>query len=488
MIVIVSILLTIGAALFYIVHAPLITIFFSSIFLGATVFLFSQTLRAALVWCIVSFFIFAGGFLVYAHQRDIPKSFFGERVVRGEVRSVDRRLDSTVLVIRDTEYATDVRVFLDTVTPHLPGDTVSLGGTIKPPEDFMTDTQKIFPYKEFLHTRGVYGVLYNPKLITVEGYRVTVSRLATKVRFFVAETFSQTVSFPYDGIVAGMLVGYQGGISDEIETLFMETGTIHVLVLSGYNIMLLAGACMFLFRNTPYILRFSVTILAIVFLVFISGAGVASVRAGIMGGLSLFAGLLFRQYDPFRALCFCYIGFLCYSPASIFIDPGFHLSFLATFCMILVVPKIEPYVSFLPETNGINIKEVVLLSCLLPLCMAPYTMYFSGAISLSTIFANMLLAVVIPLIMVLGGLVLLISFISPVAQVFGLALTFVLTIAVDGICFLTVFPIYNTPNLSAWGVVCIYVICVLVLFRKELKIFIAGLQKSFLQETSPFEK
>lgn len=476
MIVVVSILLTVGAALFYNAVHSFLLIFLGGIIFSIALCLFLRIKHFVLYGICFSGCVVLGAFVMSLHEIATPSSFFGTRLVTGVVHTVDRRLDSTVLIVRDTTYNKRIRVSLEGVTPYLPGDAVSLRGTIKPVEDFVTDTERIFPYKSFLESKKVYAVMQRPQISEGVSNRITVTRLATKVRFFVADTFAQYVAFPYDGIISGMLVGYQGGISDDIEKVFQNTGTIHTLVLSGYNIMLLAGACMMLLKQVPYNIRFGITICAIIFLVVISGSGVAAVRAGIMGILALSARTMFRQYDPLRALFICFLCFFFYSPLSIFVDPGLHLSFLATFCMLAVIPKIEHLASWIPKTKIVDMRETILLSVSLPLFMLPYTIYFSGTTSLSVIAANALLSIVIPFLMCLGILVLITSFITPLATVCGAVMNTVLSISVRCLEMLERMPYYNTPPFSGWGVVAIYMLLFVFLFRKEIKEFIVRLQ------------
>lgn len=488
MIIIVSLLLTIGAALFYIGTLSIQVILLGSSVFVFLVFMYFRTIRAGIFCLSIIFFVCAGAVMMSTSIRDISASFFGTRTISGTIKSVDRKLDATVLIVEERDTKLGIRVSLPSVTQHLPGDVVSLSGDILPPEDFITDTERIFPYQKFLEAKKVYGVVRNPKELHVVSQKITPVRLATKVRFFVADIFATHVSFPYDGIVSGMLVGYQGGIPKDIETLFRETGTIHVLVLSGYNIMLLAGACMLVLKKVPYTLRFFLTICAITFLVMVSGSGVAAVRAGIMGSLSLFAGLLFRQYDPQRVLFLCFIFFFFWSPLSIFVDPGLHLSFLATFCMLAVVPKIESLFSFIPKTKFLDIRELVVLSLTLPFIMLPYTLYFAGFVSLSTIIANMLLSVVIPIVMILGGIIFISSCIPVVAMVFGVLLSTILSFVVKVLSVFSLLPMQNTPAFSAWSVLCIYILFFGLFFRKEISSFMQGLQKSLRKVPSSSEK
>jgi predicted membrane metal-binding protein len=150
-----------------------------------------------------------------------------------------------------------------------------------------------------------------------------------------------------------------------------------------------------------------------VLIVLISGAGVAAVRAGIMGTIALSAGLLRRSYLPLRALTISLLFFFFTNPIIIFADPGFHLSVLATIFMILVVPKIETLFLFVSEK--FNSRELVILALCVPLFMLPYTMYFSGLVPMASPFANILMAITTPFFMLAGASILAVTWCGPFA-------------------------------------------------------------------------
>jgi len=137
------------------------------------------------------------------------------------------------------------------------------------------------------------------------------------------------------------------------------------LFLSGYNITLLA-ASRHSFEAVPFRLADGADFPCGHFVVLISGSGVASIRAGIMAAIALAAGLSVRTYQPLRALTIAYLVFFFLTPATIFADPGFHLSFLATGFMILVLPRIQRLFPRHDRSCG-TVREILLLACMVPI-------------------------------------------------------------------------------------------------------------------------
>lgn len=486
MIELIALFLTGGALVYQSFHMSLVDSAILSCFIIVGVFLMIRTMRGLLFGLLLGMSFVCGALLLWQHDEVVPKEVFGDRAFDAQIVSVDRRLDKTVLVVNDTRYDTKLGVTLYSRQKLLPGDRVAITGRVMEPEDFVTETGRVFPYEEYLASKGIVGVVYRANTHVVSKGGFSLSRVTTILRFRIADIFAQYVSFPVDGVLSGMLVGYQGGLPQSIQDLFKHTGVLHVLVLSGYNITLLAGFLGLLMRRLPFRLRTILIIICITLLVLISGAGVASVRAGVMGSIALFAGLSIHTYRPFRALTIAYLFFFIVSPSTIFVDPGFHLSFLATLFMILVLPKIESWFHFIPSTPYVDVRELLLLAILVPIFMLPYTMYFNGSFPLASPFANIVLAIVTPAIMLLGIMVLSVSWIPFLGAIVG-GLISVLGRFI--IWLLEVFnhlPIWNTPPLAWWGVDLIYIVFLVWLFRVELMTYVSQLRNSLRRQTSSY--
>jgi len=430
---------------------------------------------------------FTGAILFVTQESVTPSEVFGKRSFVAQVVSVERELTSTKILIKDSVYIKKIQVTLYNQSSVLPGDTVKVSGIIEEPQDFVTDTGRLFEYRNYLKSKHIVAVGRNVEIELLQKGGWSITRSATIARQWIVERLATYVSFPFDGIAAGMVFGYQGGIPKGIEELFRTTGVLHTLVLSGYNITLLGGFLGLLLQRIPQRVRIGLTFVAISFLILMSGAGVASIRAGVMGSIGLLSILTLRQYNAIRALSVSYLLFFVWSPSSVFIDPGFHLSFLATFCMISVVPKIEKMFYFIPKTPYINIRELVTLAVVLPVFILPYTMYFSGVAPLSSFVANIVLGVVTPIIMIVTPLVIAFSWFAPLASLIGMILATLLDVTVQLLKMFDRLPKYNTPELTSWSVVGIYCVVIIFLFKKELKVFIERLRSSLLLQTNSFE-
>lgn len=472
MLEIVALMITVGAMVYH--HASLATLIGIGVGLVVVCSILCRSARGFVCGLVLAGAVALGALAVWMSEIPTNPDLYGKRAFDARVVSVDRRLEKTNVVVVDSDY--DAKIQLSTTVPTdvLPGDHVSVRADVERAEDFTTDTGRVFGYRAYLQSKGIVAVARNAVIGPVMSSSVSLVRIPTKLRYTFADIFSRYVSFPFDGVLAGMVVGYQGGLPQSIQDLFRNTGVLHVLVLSGYNITLLAGFLAILLKALPFRMRSVITIIAIALIVLVSGAGVASVRAGIMGGIAVFAGLSIRTYQPVRALTISYLVFFFISPTTLFVDPGFHLSFLATLFMIVVLPKVEQMFLFIPQTNHVDLRELIMLAVSAPIFMLPYMMYFSGMFPLSSAFANILFALVTPIIMVAGIILIALSWMTPIATCIGILLSGVgsLTLWLLNLC--NRLPIWNTPPVAWWSVVLIYGVVLGVLFRREIR-------ESFLQ-------
>ncbi len=484
MVEIAAVVLTIGAILYQNLHLGLLMIILIGVVITIIFSFTLQSLRGVMFSFMIGLVFVCGALAVWSANTAISPNVFGNRAFDAKVMSVDRRLSQTNLVVRDVEHNARIQVFIYEKATYLPGDIVTVQASIEEPQSFLTDNGRIFDYPKYLESKGIIAVAKNAKVRVEERGSMTLLRLATIARFRIADILSNNIPFPIDGIVAGMTVGYQGGLPKDIQNTFRDTGVLHVLVLSGYNITLLAMFLAFLLRQLPFRLRTILTIVSIILLVVVSGSGTAAIRAGIMGSIALFAGLSIRSYKPFRALVIAYLVFFFISPLSIFSDPGFHLSFLATAFMILVLSRAEKLFSFIPKTKRFDMRELFILAFLIPLFMLPYMMYFSGNFPLVSPLANILFSLV-TLPLMLGGVgVLVLSWIPPVVHICGAIVGAIGELVLHILDLFSKFPVWHTPQLPWWSVTGFYSILLLLLFRKEIKTYLWHLRNVLQQQPS----
>lgn len=345
-------------------------------------------------------------------------SFEGVVVAEPDVREIHQRV---TLLMREGESTTRVLA----VAPLYPsvryGETVHAEGTFVRPEPFETDNGRTFRYDAFLAKDGVFALIEEAEVEVVEERRGILAHtrgalLDTKRAFL--DGLSAAIPEPQASLAGGLIAGGKQGLGTELLEAFIATGLVHIVVLSGYNVMIVAEAVLRAFAFLPVRVAATLATLTIGAFVFAAGAGAASIRAGLMAGIGLFARASGRTYAALRALILVGVFMLLSNPLLLPYDPGFQLSFVATLGLILGTSLIEPRLGFVPLHF---MREIVSATIAAQIAVLPLLLYQNGLFSVVALPANVLVLPVIPAAMAASAFAGLVGFIIPaIAPIAGL--------------------------------------------------------------------
>jgi competence protein ComEC len=298
------------------------------------------------------------------------------------------------------------------------GDRLYISGELLTPP-----SAEDFSYRDYLARWGIYSYMpfaFADRLETGQG-----SHLKTWVYTFKQTALEKVYRYfpdPEASLVAGILLGVESGISEEVERAFQDTGTTHIIAISGFNITIIAGLFGVLFGRLLGPRRGAfVAVLGIAVYTFLVGGDAPVVRAAIMGGFSLFARQVGRRQHGINSLSFTAALMLAFNPLLLW-DAGFQLSFAATFGLILYA---EPWTTALEGWLGSRvsaqltkkltgpISEYFLLTLAAQLTTFPIIVYHFQRVSWVSLPANLAILPAQPPIMILGGLSVLIGFVIP---------------------------------------------------------------------------
>ncbi len=322
-----------------------------------------------------------------------------ERVtIVGEViREPDERTNFTQLFVQTDTDRVLVRVdrFLDVQY----GDVIEVTGKLIKPEVFVTDTNREFDYPKYLQVRGVQYVMSFASVELVErtGGHAVLALLYTAKAYFVA-TLEQALPSPEVDLGVGLLLGVKQALGEDLETAFRQTGIIHIVVLSGYNVMLVVGffwwisAWFFSIRGRIIFGLVGITLFAL-----LVGLSATVVRASVMAAILLIGKWLGRLYDVLRALLFAAAVMVLINPYILLYDIGFQLSFMATLGLVLVLPQFESTVA--THASTLKLGDLFKATLITQLFVLPLLMYNIGEVSLVSVVVNMLVLPMVPVAM-----------------------------------------------------------------------------------------
>lgn len=298
------------------------------------------------------------------------------------------------------------------------GDVLELEGKpVTPPEN------EDFSYRDYLARQGIYTYMLYPRVRLVRrGAGNPIMAVIYNLRQNAYSTVNQFFPQPESALLAGILLGIESDIPADVDRAFKNTGTTHIIAISGFNIAILAG----LFAGfSAYLLprRWSlpVSLTGIAFYVLLVGAQPPVVRAAIMGSVGLFGHQIGRRQSGVNTLFFT-AAVMSFLNPLIPGDAGFQLSFAATLGLVLFAePMQESFIRLaerrLSTENARRLAkpvgEYLLFTLAAQITTLPIIAYHFQRISLSSILANPLILPPQPLVMILGGIAVAVGLILP---------------------------------------------------------------------------
>jgi len=284
------------------------------------------------------------------------------------------------------------------------GDELILKGKLFRPPAFTGNSRN--SYRDYLSRQGIYLTM-NVK---------TFVRLKKSSRFSLVgpslniKKVMEKVIFKYNpdlvaGILDAMLLGERENIPVSVSNSMMKTGTVHILVVSGFNVGIVAFIIILFLRliRVPRAIRFCVTILCLIVYCFMTGATNPVARATVMGIFLFLALLLKRESNMYNSLSLACLFILVFCPQQLF-DIGFQLSFVSVFSIIYLYPKLKALLRIekIKSRCLLIIPEGFLVSLSAWLGTFGFIAYNFRIFSPVTVFANILIVPMATLITLSG--------------------------------------------------------------------------------------
>ena len=367
--------------------------------------------------------IFAVGLVRTAFYRQIPPGDISEfaegQVVEivGKVNSDPEISDRSRFVLA-VEQADGRRVHGNVaVTVRLPegrvnmptyGQTILIAGHLQRP--MPVRNPGAFDYGEYLARKRVYCSMYAGlgDVRPIEPARWSPAWSAARFKRTLDSTACALFSPIQASLLVGILLGGYSSLPLDVQGAFMRSGTMHILAASGYNCgVIIAIFGLLMLKLSTHRTATHILLIALVWgFTLVAGAGPSIVRAAIMVTVFLIAYLLWRAYDLVNIVLFSALIILAINPLSLF-DIGFQLSFAAVLSLMLILPLIEPKVrkwlwrkSDKPRRGwSFWVSESVVLAILLASAAMigtwPITAYYFNYLSVMSIPANALVALLV---------------------------------------------------------------------------------------------
>lgn len=273
-----------------------------------------------------------------------------------------------------------------------------------------------FNYKEYLKTQKVYGIYEADNVKILEHNNLSFIELSSNiVKLKIIENFNKILPEDKSQLFLGILIGYDDNLSEDIEESFRKSSLTHLLAVSGAHIAYIITGLSFLFRRLKISKRVTsiITIVFLVFFMYMTDFSSSVVRASIMGIILLVALVLFRKNDIKTTISISILVILIENPYKI-LDIGLLLSYFATIGIICFSKLRKSSKVELKVKDKIieYIRDMILITIFANIFVIPIMIYNFNTVSLTFVVSNLIAGILIGPITIGGFILTIMSFIS----------------------------------------------------------------------------
>lgn len=315
----------------------------------------------------------------------------------------------------------------------------------------------------------------------VSSAKTSVVRSVMGVRIKLMQQLGSFLPEPQSSLLLGILLGVKRNLQRDFYEALRSTGTLHVVVASGYNVTVVAGlVALVAIRFVARRWAIPVILLAVFVYTLMAGAEPPIVRAAIMSGLAFVAQMLGKQYHGLWALVVTGFVMLLVSPILIF-DIGFQLSVAATLGILVVSPMLFFGLKKLRKWLWKSVIDDLAVTLGAQLMVLPILLVHFKQVSWFSPLVNMAVGFVVPIIMGMGGILAAISLVSgQLAQIFALFTWVPLSYFIGVVSWFDGLPfgVLVVNNITWWWVVGYYLVMGVVVLKFLRKRNIGQLMKA----------
>ena len=264
----------------------------------------------------------------------------------------------------------------------IPGDRILLNSNI-----LITATNNnplAFDFKTYLHNRGIdhQCFLRADNWILLNSNNLNLfHRLAYDLRDRLLKVIRKHIVKPDEqAIAAALILGYRNQLTEDIYKAYTDTGSVHVLAVSGLHLGILTTLLLFLlnlYKSENPIIKAAKAILVIAVIwafALVTGAAPAVIRAATMFTIFTAGSSFRRQTNTYNILAGSAIVLLLYDPFLLY-QASFQFSYMALTSILYFHPIIAAW--WIPKNTLVRwIWNLAVVSIAAQVLVFPVTVYY----------------------------------------------------------------------------------------------------------------
>jgi competence protein ComEC len=301
------------------------------------------------------------------------------------------------------------------------GDEIRVSGRLREPGGFQNPGG--FDYAAYLAQRGIYFAVSakSSDAIKVISRGTGAFRAIQDRRERIRQSFLSSTAGDGSAILQAMVLGEEGGLTEDLRDRFMAAGVTHIISISGSHLGMVAVLCFGLIRGLLFLLperlyhRLTLradpkkiaawlTLPLVIFYTLLAGGQMATVRSLLMITAGLMALILDREHALMHSLALAALMILFLSPQALF-DISFQLSYLSVLVIGYVV-ALRNEIGIRPPGRVMRLAQsaalLIIISLAASLATGPLVAHYFNQFSLAGLVSNLIVvpfagAVVVPL-------------------------------------------------------------------------------------------
>lgn len=288
--------------------------------------------------------------------------------------------------------------------------------------DIRDISSKYSGYLTYLKNNGIHHAAYVKRLM-VGNPDKSLQYFSEKIQATLSNQMLTIIpQSNVHGIALAMFLGNKEELLTETREAFTTSGLSHILAISGLHVGIVFMFLNLIFAPLQYLKGGSTLkhVLILIFLIgymFITGASPAVVRAVLMFATIQIFRLFYLRFQMLNLLAISALLQLIHDPAIAF-QVGFQLSYSAVVGLVVLFPIFEQ--AF--PTKNIVLKKLygwIGVTLVATISTMPLVLYYFGQFPTYFLFSNLLASLIAYLVILVGFLTLLLSYVPVIGPLMG---------------------------------------------------------------------
>lgn len=307
------------------------------------------------------------------------KEYYNKYKVKTKYKNKDLRFYITVDKNKDIKY----------------GDKIKLSGNYIQPES--QRNYKGFDYSEYLKQLKIYGTIKCKNIkILKENDLNTIILLSNKIENDIESKAKRTLDKETSSIFLGIMLGKTQEIDETNKENFRNASMAHILAISGMHITyIIIGVNLTINKLLGKRKTQILTIIILIFYLFLTNFSPSVTRAVIMGVLMITAKLIYKRNDTITSLSLSLLLSIVYNPYLIK-NLGIQLSYGGVLGILLFNNTI------LKILNKVKFKKIISVSISVQIFILPISILQFNNLTPYFLITNLILSFVIGPIVICG--------------------------------------------------------------------------------------